>query len=213
MSNITLKGVLQYPSLNALDTKFDDKGLFKTNVVASLATHQKVIDKLQEVLEEFRNGEGKKQNKGKVPRIAPDGGLPFTIDEDEGTVTFKTKSKAYESKEDGKRWTPAIAFFMGGEPLGIVKITDDELVHGEAIPQIGGGTKAMVGVELRPWMTSGKCGISLRPRAVKIVDLVERTQGGNEDDFFGDEDDDFDAPELKQATTSESSNEFGEEDF
>lgn len=209
----TLKGVLSYPHLNTPDTKFNSDGEFKTAVVCSLsvAGHSELTTKLEEMLDAFI-AEASKKAKKKI-KAHPDG-LPFDIDEDEGTVTFRTKSKAYKSKETGELFTIPMAFFAkDNTPLGVVKVDEGELVASDTVPQIGGGTKAVVSVEMKPWVASGKAGISLRPRGFKLIE-VQEASGADAGSFgFGDDEDDFETPELNTSGDEPDNDDFDSSDF
>lgn len=50
--------------------------------------------------------------------------------------------------------------------------------------QLTTGSKIHVMLQLAPWCVSGKAGVTLRPKAVKVVELLERLDGG---DPFADE--------------------------
>jgi hypothetical protein len=208
----TLKGVLSYPHLNNPDTKFNTDGEFKTAVVCSLsvAGHSELVEKLEAQLDKFIVETNKKAKK-KV-KAHPDG-LPFDVDEDEGTVTFRTKSKAYKSKETGELFTIPMAFFAKDKtPLGVVKVDEGELVASDTVPQIGGGTKAVVSCEIKPWVASGKAGISLRPRAFKLIE-VQEPSGADADSFGLDDDDDFEAPVLNTSGDEPDNEDFDSSDF
>ena len=189
---LTLKGVMQYPWLTRLDTKHDADGLFKVSLVSRQDTHSGIAEQLEEMLSDYMNSEeAKKANKGKAPKQHPEG-LPFTVDEEAGTITFRMKNKCYRNKETQELWAFPMAFFdRDKNPLGSVKVEDGEVVITGDVPNVGGGTKAAISVEAKPWVVSGKAGISLRPKAFKIVELVEYTGGVSADDFDDDDDDEF----------------------
>lgn len=209
---LKLKGVLSYPHLNQPDTKFDDQGVFKASVVCSLSVgkHADFPEKLDELLSKYI--EEKSKGKKKKLKQHPDG-LPYEVDEDEGTITFTIKNKVYRNKTEGHLFSTPIAFFdKENNPLGIVKVEEDELIASDTVPQIGGGTKAVVSVEVRPWDASGKAGIALRPKALKLIEVQEPSGAdAGSYGFDDDDDDDFDAPELNTAS-NEPSDEFEDDD-
>ena len=45
--------------------------------------------------------------------------------------------------------------------------------------QLTTGSKIHVMLQLAPWGVSGKAGVTLRPKAVKVVELLERLDGGD----------------------------------
>jgi hypothetical protein len=214
MAKITLKGTLSYPYLNAPDTKFNADGEFKSAIICKLSVgkHGKLAEYLEKLLADFM-AEQKKET-GKKLRQHPDG-LPFEIDEDEGTITFKVKNKVYENKKEKHKWSHPIAFFdKDNSPLGVVKIDKDELIASDTIPNVGGGTKAVISVEPRPWAVSGKAGIGLRPLAVKLIEVVEGGTPQDAGDFgFEEDDDDFDAPSVSTSAPEGVDDEDDDEDF
>lgn len=197
MAKITLKGTLSYPYLNAPDTKFNADGEFKTAIICSLSVgkHGQLAEFFENMLSKYIDEQ--KKETGKKIRQHPDG-LPFELDEDEGTIAFRAKNKVYENKKEGHKWSQPIAFFdKDNTPLGVVKIDEDELVASDTVPSIGGGTKAVVSVEARPWVVSGKAGISLRIHAVKLIEVVEGNGVQDAGSYgFDEDDDDFDAPQV-----------------
>lgn len=210
---LTLKGTLSYPWLTRLDTKHNADGEFKASVVTAQATHQQIADQLEQFLEEYMSSdEVLKRTKGKKPRQHPDG-LPFTVDEEAGTITFRVKNKTYRNQE-GQLFAFSTSYFdRNKQPLGIVKVDDGEVIASDTIPNIGGGTKAVASVEVRGWVVSGKAGLSLRPRAFKLVEVVEPVGGMNADNEFGDDDDDFDAPSVMTNAPAGMDNQADDEDF
>ena len=199
---LTLKGVLQYPWLTKLDIKHDTDGLFKTNLVTRQNTHAAIAEQLEKHLEDFIGSEeAKNLNKGKVPKQHSDG-LPFVVNDKAGTITFKLKNKCYRNKETQELWAFPMAFFdRNKQPLGSVKVDESVVVITGSVPNIGGGTKAAVSLEVKPWVVSGKAGLSLRPKAFKIVELVEYSGDASADDF-----DDFDDDEFEGAASPQASN-------
>lgn len=214
MAKITLKGTLSYPYLNAPDTKFNADGEFKAAIICKLSVgkHSQLAEHLENVLNKYIDEQ--KKETGKKLRQHPDG-LPFEIDEDEGTITFRVKNKVYENKKEKHKWSHPIAFFdKDNTPLGVVKIDKDELVASDTIPSIGGGTKAVLSVELKPWAVSGKAGVSLRPLAVKLIEVVEGSGAQQDADSFGfDDDDEFDAPTVAAGSPEGVDDEDDGEDF
>ncbi|GAB2639601.1 hypothetical protein [Vibrio panuliri] len=155
---------LKYPWLNEADTKFNAEGVYHTQFILSAEEAEPLIklvedaqaDKVEEVQAE----------KGKKPRLEE---LPFERNED-GTVTFRCKQKATgKSRLTGKPIEFKVALFDA---------------HGCAIaepPIIRGGTKACIALEVVPYFVQ-KAGVTLRPRAVQIIEL---SQGGGDADSFG----------------------------
>jgi len=81
MNFSTPQGVAQYPWLNKADTKFDDEGVYKTNLSVDPDSAKALVAKINEFAQEQL---GKKMSKAQ---------LPYMTDPDTGDVIFKTKSK------------------------------------------------------------------------------------------------------------------------
>ena len=83
MNYTTPRGTAQYAWLqpNKPDTKFDEDGVWKTNLLVPSNEAQPLIDKINEF--------AKEQLGNKVSKAI----LPYTTDADTGEIIFKTKSK------------------------------------------------------------------------------------------------------------------------
>lgn len=183
--------VAQYPMLVKPDTKFDAVGVYKVNfTVQDDAYWQAVIEKANEMIKEYAAECAKKANK--KMKLSPD--LPWTENED-GTITFKAKIKAQYST-----YAPEVhQFDAKGKPI-------------KPKVEIKGGSEVKLNLELRPWETSGKVGISLRPLAAQVITMGtgggDRSAGGF---GFGEEDGyEFDADEA-QSTPFTDDTDMGEE--
>lgn len=166
----------QYPYLLDPDTKFNAEGDLKCNFTVEDNDYWRaVIARMEADLEEFANKE--KQKTGKAPRLSPD--VPWTVN-DNGTITFKTKRKAqFTRKKDKKVITVTVPQFDAkGTPI-------------KPMLKIGGGSTIRLSLELYTWLASNKAGISLRPNAVKILELREGGGRNAEAYGFGDEDEGY----------------------
>lgn len=169
---VTPLGTANYPWLNKPDTKFnpdgdysvaltfrDDDGQFTTLINQEL---EKSLAKAKEL------------NQGKKIKQAD---APITENED-GSITLKFKLKAKVTPKNGEPFEQKPALFDAkGKPL------DREVL-------IGGGTKMKVAFEVVPFYTAlVGAGLSLRLKAVQVIDLVEYSGGGNGSSYgFGEED-------------------------
>lgn len=171
----TPKGVAQYPWLTKADTKFNtDGGDYKTNLVVSLEAKgvSELIEKIETVFDE--HVAAVKAAKGKKPRREE---LPFEVDEDEGTVTFKIKKKRFVGQGE-KRFEKKIAFFSAGSKTPIPP---------SKVPAIYGGSELAVALELLTWENQGKVGVRLEPLAVQIIQLSAGRSADAESYGFGEE--------------------------
>lgn len=85
MNFTTPVGTAQYPWLNKADFKFDEDGVYKTDVLVDADSAQELVDKINEFAKETL---GTKLSKAR---------LPYATDKETGQIIFKTKSK-YQPK-------------------------------------------------------------------------------------------------------------------
>lgn len=178
---VSPKGTASYPYLTKPDTKFNPDGEYKVSLIVAGAAASKTIDFLTEQ-HDAAVSNAKKENSGKRVK---EGELPF-IENDDGTVTFKFKLKAKVIPKNGNQFEQKpILFDAKGKPL-----------VGE--PKVGGGSTIKVCYEVVPYYTAiAGAGVSLRLKAVQIIELKEYSGGGNaesygfceEEGFAADEDD------------------------
>tara|TARA_R100001530_G_scaffold3320_3_gene4950 strand:+ start:852 stop:1460 length:609 start_codon:yes stop_codon:yes gene_type:complete len=158
--NISPVGVASYPHLNKPDTRFDDDGIYQVNMLYT----KKEVKPIQEIVEPLMDG-------GFHNPIKPE------VDEDDkptGRYNVRFKMKAI-MKIKGKRITQ--------RPI----LTDT--AGNRVISNIGGGSKLRIAYQAVPF-DQGKGGVTLRMKAVRVVELVEYTPGvqwGVEDEGFEEE--------------------------
>lgn len=189
-------GIAQYPYLSAPDTKFNPDGDYKVNLEVSGEDAAKLTTFLDEQ-HELAVAEAKKGNPGKKIK---EGDLPYTVNDETGKVAFKFKLKAKVHPKNGDSFEQRPALFDAkGKPLG----TDTK---------IGGGSKLKTSFELVPYYTAiAGAGVSLRLKAVQVIDLVEYSSGGSGESYGFGKEDGYEAP-------TETTNDFqdaapDEEDF
>lgn len=171
---VTPVGVAQYPYLTKPDTKFNPDGEYKVNLEIDSDGAQEIMSFLDEQLAHSVE-KAKEENKGKKIK---EGDAPYSINEETGKVTLKFKLKAKVTTKAGDQFDQKVAIFDAkGKP-----ITD--------VPNIGGGTKMKVSFEVIPFYTAlVGAGVSLRVRAVQIIELHEFSGGASAGAFgFGEED-------------------------
>lgn len=171
---ITPAGTAQYPYLTKPDTKFNPDGEYKISLEIPAADAVKTVEFLDEQ-HEASIAKAKKENTGKKIK---EGDVPYSVNEETGAVTvrFKLKAKVTPKSGDAFEQRPAI-FDAKGKPLG-------------AEVSVGGGSKVKVAYELIPYYTAiAGAGISLRLKAVQIIDLKEYSGGAGAEAYgFGEED-------------------------
>ena len=173
---VTPRAIAVYPWLNTPDTKFSSDGEFKVTLKIGPDEAQPLIQKIGEVIEDYRNEQTKKDPK--VARYSDM--LPYEEEvDDQGNLTgnflFKFKQKAKIHTKDGRTIDMKIAL------LDAQRTPTDVIV--------GGGSEIKVAATLWPYVlpTTKSVGVSLRPSAVQILSLVS-VGGSKMADLFADED-------------------------
>ena len=166
---VSPKGIASYPHLTNPDTKFNPDGEYKVSLIVAGDDARKVVNFLTEK-HKAAVAQVKKENARKRVK---EGDLPI-IENDDGTVTFKFKMKAkvIPKKDAPFEQKPAL-FDAKGKPL-----------TGE--PKIGGGSTIKVCYEVVPYYTAiAGAGISLRLKAVQVIELKEYSGGGGNAESYG----------------------------
>lgn len=169
----TPAGIAQYPYLTKPDTKFNPDGEYKISVEIPGAAAQDIVTFLDEQFA-ASVAKAKKENPGKKIK---EGDVPYSVNDDTGKVTvrFKLKAKVTPKQGDPFEQRPAL-FDAKGKPIG-------------ADAKIGGGSKVKVAYEMVPYYTAiAGAGVSLRLKAVQVIDLVEFSGGASSEAYgFGEE--------------------------
>lgn len=166
---VSPKGTASYPYLTNPDTKFNPDGEYKVSLIVAGDDARKAIDLLTEK-HRAAVAQVKKENAGKRVK---EGELPF-IANDDGTVTLKFKMKAKVTPKNGAPFEQQPALFDAkGKPL-----------TGET--KVGGGSTIKVSYEVVPYYTAiAGAGVSLRLKAVQIIELKEYSGGGGNAESYG----------------------------
>lgn len=157
-------GTAQYPHLTRADTKFNPDGEYKTKLeIPAGEETNKLVAFLDEQFDAAVE-HAKAQNAGKKIKI---GELPYTINEDTGTVTVNFKLKAKGKTKDGVEFEQRPALFDAkGKALHDVNV--------------GGGSVMKIGYEVIPYYTAiAGASITLRLKAAQILKLVEYSGGAS----------------------------------
>ena len=168
-------GVAKYPHLNKPDTRFDDAGVYKCDVI--VAANGEGVQELVTYLEGIRDAkfdelDAKKQ---KTYTRAPVCEVELDDAGDEtGNIVFKTKLNAVgQNKTTGDTWlnTPKL-FDSTGNPLPsdtAIWSGSKLIIAGKVMPYAMGSTKLV--------------GVSLKCDGVQVIELV--SGGGQTADSFG----------------------------
>jgi len=161
------KGIAQYPHLQTPDTKFDTDGKYTINLRLGGEVAENFVAMLEEkhsvYYDEFCEREGSALKKADLPtRDVETSG--------DGEIDIKFGLKAVGRKGDHSWEQRPLIFDSAMNP-----ITGEKL---DAM-RIGSGTTCRVGFEIVPYYTGMVgMGLSLRLKAVQIIDLVEYDAAG-----------------------------------
>lgn len=158
-------GIAVYPKLEKPDTKFDANGVFSVDLDLSGADAQHLMSQLTKVVDAAYANECKERGKKSLKRADS----PWKEVEG-GKTRFKFKLKAKGGTGD-KQWDQKPAIFDAkGNP-----VTD---------LSIGSGSVIKVAFEAAPYFTAmvGH-GLSLRLKAVQVIELRQWVPGDNFDGF------------------------------
>ena len=194
----TPAGIAQYPYLTKPDTKFNPDGEYKISVEIPGAAAQDIVTFLDEQFA-ASVAKAKKENPGKKIK---EGDVPYSVDDDSGKVTvrFKLKAKVTPKQGDPFEQRPAL-FDAKGKPIG-------------ADTKIGGGSKVKVAYELVPYYTAiAGAGVSLRLKAVQVIDLVEFSGGASSEAYGFGEEEGYEAEDTPAAQNGFSEEEESDKDF
>jgi hypothetical protein len=162
------KGIAQYPHVQTPDTKFDADGKYTLNLRLAGDVAESFVAMLEEkhttYYDEFCEREGTALKKGNLP-------LKEVESSTDGEIDIKFGLKAVGRKGDHTWEQRPLIFDSAMNP-----ITGDKLDK----MRIGSGTSCRVGYEIVPYHTGMVgMGLSLRLKAVQIIDLVEYDLAGS----------------------------------
>ena len=154
-------GVSQYAWLTTPDTRFDETGHYKTNLILKAKDAQPLVTQINAEIKKSLTL-AKEKAKGKSIKQAPSPFEDELIDgKPSGNVIFKFKTKAKIITKDGKVIPNRVALFdSAGTPM--------------IDANIWSGSEMKVSAELIPYYTAmAGAGVSMRLRAVQVTKLVE----------------------------------------
>lgn len=198
---VTPIGVSQYAWLTQPDTRFDESGHYKTNLILKTEEAGELMQRIDRALEVSREL-AQEKSKGKKVKQAD---APYFEEVDDagnstGNTIFKFKCKAQIVSKDGTIIPNKVALFDAkGTPMKDVNVWS--------------GSEIKVSAELIPYYTAMVgAGVSMRLRAVQIIKLVEGG-GGNAKGFGFDETDGYEHQETQVNNDMESTTETETSDF
>jgi hypothetical protein len=167
----TPKATLKYPKLIEPETKFSPEGHYKVTAIIPAEKAGHMADQLDALFEAHKASLKAQAPSQKFKAVDPS----FGYEEIDGkpcfTVSVKMKAKGMD--RDGRAWTASPALFDAtGAPVR----------HRESLRSMWSGTTGRVSFEACPFFQPAiGAGITLRLKAVQIIDLVE--SGGSADSY------------------------------
>ncbi len=161
-------GTLKYPRLFKPDTKFKAEGEYSTKLLVPEEEAKPFIEELMAIHKE-EYAKACAANKKKALKQAPLPWKPEVNDDGEetGNIEFKTSLKAKVTPKKGDPFEQR------------PQVIDAKKHKVPASTRVGGGTKAKIAMEVYPWFTAALgFGITLRLKAVQILELSEYEAGG-----------------------------------
>ena len=188
-------------------TKFNKEGVYSANILLPKEEGEKLAEKIKEIRTKQFKTYGKKTKVADLTRCVP-----------YGTVNEETGEEIPDSEGRYILKTTAKAFIEKGKPKVKIPVFDAKQNPVKDV-RIGSGTIARLSISLEGYSVAGKTGVSVKLKAVQIIDLVEYGNGDAESYGFGDEDGSFEFVETEEADEkefdeeTESEDEDEEEDF
>lgn len=161
-------GTAIYPRLTQPDTKFDKDGVYSVDLELDPMdkTSSSFIDSLKKASDEAYKALVEEKGGKKLKRCD----LPIK-ETDDGKVRIKFKLKAKAGNDERSWEQKPVIFDSAGTAM-------------QAPPNVGSGSRIKVAFEVVPFFTAMVgAGISLRMKAVQIVELKEYTPGDNFDAY------------------------------
>ena len=193
------KGTFVYPHLNKPDTKFNADGEYKVTLSLTSEEATPLLKTLEEQIS-LSKSEAEEKAKGKKLKVADP---PYVVNEEDGNYHFKFKLKArVKSSKTGNEWEQKPAIF------------DSQLKPFSLDKQIWGGTQGKISFEVvRYFVATTGAGITLRMKAVQIIDLVEGSGGDGTKHGFNTEDGYVADNVIESEPDNEIISESNEDDF
>jgi len=162
---VSPKGLASYPFLNSPSTKFKEDGEYSVKVIVESSEAQEFIAKLKAVFKDAYREQCSLLKKDKLKMHD----YPWSEQED-GTVSFKFAAKAKIRTREGQVYDKKVALFdTKGNP-----VTD----------LIGSNSMIKVAFDVAPWyVPSMGMGLSLRMKAVQVVELVAPSRNVSANSF------------------------------
>ena len=190
---LVLEGTALWAKVFEPDTKFNPLGDFSINLQMPVADAAVMSEKLESIVQVAFKEAIEKDPRLKNTLSTQEVCQPVydrDTGDDTGNVEFKFKLKAKVQKRDGTYYEQQPA------------VLDSKKVPMSKDTLIGNGSKVKVAFEPIPYVMSStkKVGVSLRMKAVQVIDLVEY---GNSATSVFDEEDGYVAPASNDSVVTE----------
>lgn len=165
----TPKATFRYPKLIEPETKFSPEGHYKVTAVIPAEEAGDLANQLDTLFEAHKASLKAQAPNQKFKAIDPSFGFEDVDGKPCFTISVKMKAKGMD--REGRAWSAAPALFdAAGEPVK----------HREALRGMWSGTTGRVSFEACPFYQPAiGAGITLRLKAVQIIDLVESSGSAN----------------------------------
>ena len=168
----TPRGIASWPRLNEADKKFDAKGLFSITLRMPAAEAAPMIATLTAIFDEYYAEQVKEAKKKLKKADFPWSDVTNDAGNETGEVQFRFKMVARIDTKDGRSIEQRPLLF----DAKMNPMTD----------RVGGGSVCRVGFEPNAWyVASTGVGLSLRLKAVQVIELREFETRGAADFGFG----------------------------
>lgn len=196
----TPKGTFGFPHLNTPDTKFNAKGVYKTGLVLTADEAEEIKALCQAAFDHFLRNERARLEKADLKPVERKKKLTLLERAPHYPVT---EALDQETAESTGEWVVTFSI----DATGVAKKTGREYSNAPVIwdnqdpPQktqalIFNGAKGKITYVMQPYSTDTAIGVKLKPRAVQLIDLAERTTRGAADYGFKAEQGTFDPSKV-----------------
>ena len=197
----TGRGIFMYPYLFSPDTKFNQDGIYTVNLQLQGDAAKTLKDELTNIRDKYK--EQQVAITGKEPKSIM--ALPFkddTTDAGEACISFKFKMKPFFRSKNGDQIDQRPTVF------------DAKLQPLDESCKMGNGSAGKVSFDCVPFNSNFGLGVTLRLRAVQVLELVAYNGGGGdsnngfsiEEGFAAEVTKDASAATTSQAAPQESGN-------
>lgn len=184
-------------------TKFNKDGVYSANILISKAEGEKLAAKIKDIRTQQYKTYGKGSTVQELTKCIP---FVEVVKNEEGEVVKESPDK------DGRYIlkTSAKAFIENGKPRVKIPVFDAKQ-NPVGDVRIGEGTTAKLALSLEGYTVANKTGVSVKLKAVQIIDLVEYGTG-NAESYGFDEEEGFESSGEVAEEGAETTNDESDEE-